>query len=154
MRLKNKKAFGGAVSTLIMFIAVLIVTTSLVILFMNYVNDTQQSFSKKNELSSNKIKTSLAITNIHYNDSSQDLHVYVKNIGETKLSSKLFDLFINEAFQDDFSIVYANNLTKNLTLFQPQDTMVIIQNINLNPGTHKVKIATQYGSSQSDSFNI
>jgi archaellum component FlaG (FlaF/FlaG flagellin family) len=152
--LKQKKGFAGAVSTLIMFIAVISVTTGLVIAFMNYVNDTQHSFSKKNELSSNKLKTSISVTNIYYNSSSSDLYIYVKNIGETKLSAGLLDLYINNNFNKDFSVVYANNLSKNMTIFQPQDTMAIIKNINIASGTHEITVSTQYGVGDSDSFNI
>jgi archaellum component FlaG (FlaF/FlaG flagellin family) len=62
----SKKGFGDAVSTLIMFIAVISVTTGLVIAFMNYVDTTQQSFNKQTTLSSNKLRTSVSISNVHY----------------------------------------------------------------------------------------
>jgi len=151
---QNKKGFGGTVSTLIMFIAIMTVTTGLVITFVNYVKSTEDSFLVQEKLSTNKIKTSITISNIYYNTSSQNLYVYVKNIGETKMYTKNLDIFINNAFYNDFNSSYADNLSKPMILFEPQNTLTIIKNINLGSGTHEVRVNTEYGNAASDSFNI
>lgn len=149
----NKKGFGDAVSTLIMFIAVISVTTGLVIVFKNYVATTQDSFHVQNELTSNKLRSSITITNIYYNTSSNITYIYVKNIGETKLSPQLFDLYIDNAFISNYEVYYADNLTKNMTLFNQQETLVLYKPINLTSGTHDVKVVTEFSTSATDMFN-
>ena len=152
--LKQKKGFGGAVSTLIMFIAIISVTTGLVIAFMNYVNETQHSFDKKNDLSSKRLRTSITITNTYYNSTSDDLYIYVKNIGETELVPDLLDLFVNKDFEKDFMTVYPDDFSKNKTILQPQESVVVINNVNITSGTHEVKVVTQYGVGDTEQFNI
>ena len=53
----NKKAFGGVVSTLIMFIAIVGVSTGMVIAFQNYIFDTQSAMKVQNDISANKLKS-------------------------------------------------------------------------------------------------
>lgn len=155
MSLFNEKRGGGeAISALIMFIAVIIVTVAVVMSFKNYVFETQQSVSVQNDLTSNKLKTSISITNIYYNSSSSKIYVYVKNIGETKVRPQLFDLFVDDSYTTNFTAYYADNLSKTITLFQPQETLVIITPVSFNSGTHDVRVVTQYGIGDKDSFNI
>lgn len=150
---KSKKGFGDAVSTLIMFIAVISVTTGIVVVFKNYVTDTQDSFNVQNKLTSSKLRTSIGITNIYYNDSSNTTYIYVKNLGETKLKTSLFDVFIDDSFQDNFNIYYANDISKNMSVFNPQETLVIVKQIDLSSGSHEVKVLTEYGVGDEDFFN-
>ena len=103
----TKKGFGDAVSTLIMFIAVISVTTGLVIVFKNYVASTQDSFSVQNELTSNKLRSAISISNIYYNTTSNTSYIYVKNVGETPLSPKLFDIYIDNAFISELPLELA-----------------------------------------------
>lgn len=149
----SKKAFGDAVSTLIMFIAVISVTTGVVIVFKNYVVDTQDSFSTQSELTSNKLRTAISINNIYYNSSDNKTFIYVKNIGETKLATKLFDIFINDRYEEDYNITYANNFTRLLDISEPGDTFVVINSGYLTSGSHEVKVVTEYGVGDTDSFN-
>jgi archaellum component FlaG (FlaF/FlaG flagellin family) len=151
---RNKKAFGGAVSTMIMFIAVVSVTTGLVIAFMNFVDSTEQSFSTQTELSSNKLRTSMSISNIVYNDTSNQVYVYVKNVGETQLNTRFFDFYVDDQFLEDFDVYYAGNWSRPMTLFKPQDTLVVIGNITLGSGTHDVLVKSEFGVGDKDAFNI
>lgn len=150
----NKKAFGGVASTLIMFIAIITVTTGLVISFMNYTQTTKQSFDSQTDLASNKLRTSISISNIYYNESNDYLYVYVKNIGETKLPSQELDFYINDHFEDNFSVLKASDLVTPVEIFEPQQTVVISEYKPLNSGTHKVKVVTGYGVGIGDYFNI
>ena len=153
MNFYNKKGFGSVVSTLIMFIAIVGVTTGLVISFKNFVGDTQSSFSTQNELASNKLKTSLSITNNYYNSSSNTLYVYVKNVGETKLVTRNFDVFLDNEYLTNYNISYANNFSNLMTLMQIQDTAAVIIPKTLNSGTHEIKVVSEYGVGDEDSFN-
>lgn len=150
----NKKGFGDAVSTLIMFIAVVSVTVGLVVVFQNYVTDTQQSYVSQNEIVSGKLKTSITITNIFFNDTTNITYIYVKNIGETKLKTQLLDLFINEKFYEEFDVYDPEDLSTTIDVLELQQTIAIAKQINLTAGSHEVKIRTQYGVGDEESFNI
>lgn len=149
----NKKGFGSVVSTLIMFIAIVGVSTGLVIAFQNYVLDTQKAMNIQNDVTSNKLKSSISITNIYYNSSSNKTYTYVKNIGTVKLNPTKFDLFVDDRYTNNFTAVYANNLSKNVISFNPQDTISIIYLKGLVAGTHTIKVVTEYSSYSEDSFN-
>lgn len=151
---KNKKAAGEAVSAMIMFIAVVGVSTGLVIAFKNFALETQDSLTYQNDLTVSKLKTSLSITHIYYNESGNQITIYVKNVGETKLRPTRFDVFIDDAFYNDFTTYYANNLSRNMTTFSPQETLAIIKDITLTSGSHDVRVVTETGVSVEDSFNI
>lgn len=150
----EKKAFGSVASTLIMFIAIVGISTGVVLSFKGYIEETQSSLSYQNELTVSKLKTSLSITYVNYNSTSEQVYVYVKNVGESTLRPTNFDLFINEAFYTDFDIFYANNLSQRMTVFSPQDTLVIIRNLTLGEGTHEVRVVTDLGVGVEESFNI
>ncbi len=152
-KFKSRKGFGSVVSTLIMFIAIVGVTTGLVIAFENYVGETQRSFSTQNELASNKLKTSLSITNEFYNSTGNELIVYVKNIGETKLRPQNFDVFLNDQYIVTYDVVYASNFSSNMTLMNMQDTAAIIIPITLGSGTNDIKIVSEYGVGDEEQFN-
>ncbi|MFW5705235.1 MAG: hypothetical protein ACOCXG_05330 [Nanoarchaeota archaeon] len=149
----NKKGFGGAVSTLIMFIAIISVTTGLVMVFQNYVFETQNSINAQNKITSSKLRTAVAISNTYYNSSSDVLEVYVKNIGDTNLVSKNFDVYLDNQYILNFSFVEPSSYT-GVTLLTPQKTgRLIINNSGLNSGSHIIKLVTEYGVDIEEYFN-
>lgn len=149
----QKKGFGSVVSTLIMFIAIVGVTTGIVISFENYVSETQSSFSSQNELASNKLKTSLTIINTNYNSSSNILYVYIKNIGESKLRPQNFDVFLNDAYIANYTVTDASDLFTLVTLLELQDAAAIQIPTILPSGTHEIKVVSEYGVGDEESFN-
>lgn len=150
----KKKAFGDAVSTMILFIAIISVTTGLVVLFNNYVSETQDSFSTQNKITTSKLRTSLSITNVDYNSSSQELKIYVKNIGESKLYTKNFDIYLEGAFKNNFSVYYADNLSNQMQVLIPQYTGAFIINESLTAGTYEVNVVSEFGVGSKETFNI
>jgi archaellum component FlaG (FlaF/FlaG flagellin family) len=149
----SKKAFGSVVSTLIMFIAIVGVTTGIVISFENYVSETQSSFNSQNELASNKLKTSLSIINTNYNSTSNVLYIYIKNIGESKLRPQNFDVFLNDNYIVNYNVTEASDLSTLLTLLELQDTAAIQIPVVLTSGTHDIKVVSEYGVGDKESFN-
>ncbi len=150
----NRKGFGSIVSTLIMFIAIVGISVGLVFMFQSYVSNTQHAMSTQTSITSNKLESAISISNIYYNSSSNLTYIYVKNIGELKLYPQKFDLFVDNFYETNFTAVYASNLSKEITLFNPQETMAIIYNKSLDSGTHTIKVVTEYSSYAEDSFNI
>jgi archaellum component FlaF (FlaF/FlaG flagellin family) len=151
---KSKKAAGDAASTLILFIAVVGISVGLVVSIKNYAFETQESLAFQNKVVNNQLKTSIQITNVYYNESGQRIHVYLKNIGETRLVTESFDLFIDEAYIADFNVTEPNDFTENKTTLNIQETAAFVTNIVLNSGSHEVKLVSGYGGSgDSESFN-
>ena len=151
---QSKKAFGEVASSLIMFIAVIGITIAVVVSFQSFVVDSQSSLEDQQELTNNKLKTAIAISNTYYNDSSQKLYVYVKNIGDVQLETQVLDLYINEQFNNNFQTVSPINFSQNISTLPIQETLTVVVNKTLNPGTHKVQVVTQYGVGAEKSFNI
>ncbi len=149
----SKKGSGEAVSTLIMFIAVVSITTGLVIAFFNYTQNTQHSFDMQNKLTNNKLKTSITVTNVHYDELSLSLRVYVKNIGQTNLDTSKFDVFFNNEFIGNFSALNPVNLSEDLRLLIPYQTVTLVFNQTPDLGTNQIKVLTEYGVGDQVSFN-
>ncbi len=149
----SKKAFGSVVSTLIMFIAIVGVTTGVVVSFENYVSKAQSSFNSQNDLASNKLKTALSIINTNYNATSNILYVYIKNIGESKLRPQNFDVFLDDSYIVNFNVTQASDLSSITTLLDIQDTGVVQIPTTLSPGTHEIKVVTEFGVGAEESFN-
>lgn len=151
--MKSKKGFGEVASTLIMFIAVIAVTVGVVASFQNFVVDTQDSFKDRQDLTNDKLKTSIAITHVYYNATSQQLFTYIKNIGEISLETQFFDVYLDSDFQTSFSVLEPSNFSQSLELMAVQKTGVVVLNTSLQPGTHKVKVVTNSGVFAQESFN-
>lgn len=150
----SKKGFGDAASALILFIAVLAISVGLVVAFQNFVVETQDSLEDQNDLTSNKLRTSLSITNIVYNSTSNNVSVYVKNIGQTQLTTEFIDLFVNGIFQTGFATLDASSPASTMSILNPQETLLIDYNIVLGSGSHEVRVSTEFGNTVEESFNI
>lgn len=150
----NKKGFGSIISSLIMFIAIISVSTVVVISFKNQVFQTNDAINQQNDFINQKIKTNIAVSNIYYNSSSEKVYIYVKNLGETDLHTKLFDLYIDKQYLSNFSKKEANNPSLDLKTLSPQKTMLLIVDKKLNPGSHSLTLVTQYANREKAYFNI
>ena len=154
MTMYAKKGAGEAVSALIMFIAIVGISTGMVIAFKNYIADTQSSLEYQNKETSNKLKTSIAITNIYYNSSGSQVTVYVKNTGETKLDAQALDFFVDDAFISGYGTLEATNLSNTIRVFEPQQTIALRYNATLGSGTHTFRVVTEYGVGTETTENI
>jgi len=150
----NKKAFGGVVSTLIMFIAIVIVTTGIVISFMGYVDKAEDSVTIKNDFLQKKLETEIEIINVVYDDQSNDVNIFIRNLGKTKLITKHFSVFLDGEFIKNAEVKKADDKVTNIELFDIQEIGIIIINKNLDGGSHNVKIVTEFGVGDEDDFNI
>ncbi len=150
----QKKGFGDAASTLILFIAVVAVSVGLVIAIQNYTLKTQDSMSFQNELTNNQIRTSIDIINVFYNSSNENLYIYVKNLGQTNLDGDGFSLFVNKFYVPQYDSYKAEDLLTPLGILQPSQVGVLVANLSLDSGTHVVRLVSQYGGTgATDYFN-
>jgi archaellum component FlaG (FlaF/FlaG flagellin family) len=88
--------FSLVTAEMLFFIAVVIMSASLIALFGNYVDQTRGAMSDKQQYLVGQLRTDIAITNI--DNSSGHLHVYVKNVGNQQLKMSCMNLFIDEGY--------------------------------------------------------
>ena len=151
---QGKKAAGDAISALILFIAVVAISTGIVIAMKNYALETQESFNTQSDVINNQLKTSIDITNIVYDSATNTTYVYLKNIGNTKLITQDFDFFINDEYIFNYSVFQADNLSVQLDVQLIQQTAVFVKEKYLAAGSHEVKLVSGYGGSgDTDYFN-
>ncbi len=150
----QKRAAADAVSALIMFIAVIGITAVLIVAIQNYALETRSSMDVQNEVLNNQLRTAIQITNIYYNVSSETIYVYLKNIGDTKLVTDKFDFFLDDEFIYNYSVKYASNLSKNMSILITQNTAVFTKQKTISSGSHKVKLVSGFGGNGDiDYFN-
>jgi len=154
MKFNKKKAFGGVASTLIMFIAIIMVTTGIVISFMKYVDNAEDSMAVKNDFLTKKLETELGIINIVYDNPKKQTTIYLKNLGKTKLKSELLVIFLDEQYKQDLKLYQAENTSQELYFLDVQEIGIITINQTLNSGSHEVKIISEYGIGDTQGFNI
>ncbi len=152
--LQSKRAAGDAISALIMFIAVVGISVALVVGIQNFAIDSQTSMNVQNDVVNNQLRTAIEITNMKYNSTEQKVYVYVKNIGETRLLTGDFDLYIDDDYVYNYSVFYANDTSTQLNVLNIQQTSVFVKDKPLSSGSHKVKIVSGYGGrGDTDYFN-
>jgi archaellum component FlaF (FlaF/FlaG flagellin family) len=150
---KTKKAFGGVASTLIMFIAIIGVTTGMVMSFQNYFLQTKDTLNSQQKQTNEKLKTFITITHTYYDASSTNLRVYVKNTGSINVDTRFTDVFVGEGFMGNLTSYYAGttNISKNLI---SAETMYIDYPVTLVPGSHNVRVVTRVGVGDNVDFNV
>ena len=150
----SKKGAGDAVSTLILFIAVVGISVGIVVAMKNYAIETHESLKIRNEIVNYQLKTSIDITNMYYNTTTNQVVIYVKNIGETKLVTQDFDLFVNNRFSTNFTAFEAGDISSVLDILLIKQTAMFYVNQTLSSGSHEVKVVSGYGGSgDTDYFN-
>lgn len=152
--LNKKQGFGSVVSTLIMFIAIVGVSTGMAIAIKNYAFETQTSMSSQNDIVNNQIRTSIDISNIFYNSSSNIVYVYLKNIGTSNLVASQFDFFIDDVYIVDYTVAQPANISQNLSYLNMGQTGLFYVINPLVSGTHSIKLVSGYGGAgASEYFN-
>ncbi len=151
--------FSTAAAQTILFIAVIILSTGLVMVYKNVVDTTASSLQFQGNLLSDKVKTDITITNVYYNNNTDTIVIDVKNLGKTKLDLDLIDVFIDsERIPRQTSNrtieVLSDTEIVNPGIWDPKEDIEIKVFKILNQSiSHTVKVTTQYGISDIDSFS-
>jgi len=149
----GKKGFGGVASTLIMFIAIIGVTTGMVMSFQNYFLQTKDNLNLQQRQTNEKLKTHIAITNTFYDAPGTSLRVYVKNTGSTNLNTGLIDIFVDKEFGTNLTPYYGG--TSNIVdVLKQTETMYVDFDVALAVGSHNVRVVTELGVSDDEDFNV
>jgi archaellum component FlaG (FlaF/FlaG flagellin family) len=144
------------VAELMFFIAVLGMTTVAIIVLTNYVGQTTSAVSTKQRDMISQIQTNIDITSI--NASSTNTKVYVKNIGDTDLRIDCMDLFLDNAWSNNFSVKNPDTLAlySNTTLWTPLETILVDANHTAISAvaSHSMRVVACNGVSDSYIFSI
>ena len=149
----TKKGFGGVASTLIMFIAIIGVTTGMVMSFQNYFLQTKDTLNYQQSQTNEKLKTFVTITHTYYDAAGTNLRVYLKNTGSTNLKASYIDMFVNGEYGTNLTPYYAGT-TDLVSVLTQTETMYIDYDVSLPVGSHNVRVVTELGVSDDEDFNV
>ena len=85
--------FSTVTAETMFFIAVVLLSAGLISLFSVYVDQTKGAISDKQQYITSQLRTDIAITNIY--NSSGDLLIYVKNVGNQQLKTACVELYVD-----------------------------------------------------------
>ena len=147
-------------SQVIFFIAIMGITTGLVIVFNNYVDDTSSSTRAQWTLMSNNLKTDVTVTSVTYNAaaSPDNTTIYLLNTGKTRLDINQTDIYLD-------GYIHRNDGNRSITIEASTDTVdtgiwnekevvriVVFKDLTAST-TYQVCVTTQYGTRSWDSFS-
>lgn len=149
--------FANIATTIIMFIAVLLLATGVLITLQTNIDKSQASMQAQAELLNNEIITNMDITSANY--TVGNVRVYAVNNGKSILKLDRIDCYIDEVFipRNDTNRtiqVEVSTDTKNPGLWDPNEIIRIDISTTLDVGTHTVKLTTQYGNREEEIFSI
>lgn len=150
--------FSTITSHIIMFIAVMSMATGLVVVFKSYVDESNGAMSEQWKIMSNNLKTDVTIMSTDFDNSTNITTVSVLNTGKTRLDPAYVDVYIDDLFvprttSDRTVEVEPSTDSKNSGIWDSNEVLIIEVNQSLENGSHSVDIATQYGISDTASFD-
>lgn len=150
----NSKAAGDAISSMVLFIAVLGISIAVVVGFQQFTVDAQSSVKNQQDALSKKINTQYIISNFIYDSSTNTSTMYIKNTGETQLGTELFSFFIATEYVSNPTIVNADTGVFSRVM-NPQDVIrVDIPQVNLSAGVYEVRVVSEYGNVVEETFSV
>jgi len=149
--------FANIATTIIMFIAVLLLATGVLITLQTNIDKSQASMQAQAELLNNEIITSMDITSVNY--TIGNVRIYAINNGKSTLKLDRIDTYIDDVFiprNDTNRTIQIESSTdiKNPGLWDPNEVIRIDVSTTLNTGTYTAKITTQFGNREEELFSI
>jgi len=142
--------FGDLASTIIMFIAVVIVTAAIAYMITINLGDITRSASQSQDFAAKKLQTDIVIDHLYYDDIAEEVIMYVKNIGHTSLNINLMSAYINNDFFQVNStqapaVILPDTESVNPGFLDNNEVVQITINHPLgSPLEHTARIVTQY----------
>ena len=137
--------FGTLAANIIMFIALLILASSVVFIMSTYVQETQESLTEQKNRLVDEIRTSITIDSISY--TNETLTIYSTNIGTTNLRLETIDLFIDGIRIPRTSrtiTIEPDTLVGGPSIWNPREVIKVETGISLN-GTVLIRLVTSNG---------
>jgi archaellum component FlaG (FlaF/FlaG flagellin family) len=142
-------------STLLMFIAVMLMTVAVITLLQNYISETSSVVTNKQKSMVSQLQTDISI--IEVNSSGTWSKIYVKNIGSNELSTTCINVLLEKEFLINTSYQVLNPDTLAATTTWATTKTILINATHSNIGTattHEVKVITCNGIGDSYIFSI
>jgi len=129
--------FGTVAAQTIMFIAIVTISTGLVVVYRDVLDDSSASMRLQGQVISNKLKTDIEIISVDYDNVTEETTVYVKNTGKTKLDPEKVDVFVDKTRiprnSNNRTIdVLADTEIHNIGIWDPNEDVEIIVDMVLN----------------------
>lgn len=151
--------FGSVVSTVITFIAVVGVTTTVVIMLRDYTSISGSAIQSQRDILSNQIKAEVTIDVVDYDSDTNTTSVYVRNSGKVVLDVDTVDIFMDGARipreTGNRTITLLEDTKINADIgWDPRESVQIDVFQNLTNETHSVRVSTEYGATDTETFSV
>jgi archaellum component FlaG (FlaF/FlaG flagellin family) len=143
-------------STMLMFIAVMLMTVAVITLLENYISETSGVVSAKQKSMISQLQTDISI--IEVNSSGTASKIYVKNIGSNELRTSCINVILEKELltNSSFQVLDPDTSLAMTTTWSSTKT-ILINATHSDIGTdttHEVKVITCNGISDSYIFSI
>lgn len=151
--------FSEIFSTLIMFIAVVTISSSLIIMFRGQVADTQSQVIEQQKIISNQIRSNINIDMVYFNNVTETVHVFVRNTGNIQIDNDTLDVYIDSMRVPRNSSnrtiqVLSDTELKNTGYWDPKEQVEIKIFYNVTRSeSHVLYINTEYGANSEYEFS-
>lgn len=164
--------FGGLSSQVIMFIAVITVSTALIMIFNNYIDTSTTAMVAQQNFLSSQIKTDITIDLINYENGTRGTYfgnvttLYAQNTGSTILDITLLDVYLGGIrYVRTYPTGCARSIspdsdTINIGKWDPKEVLVIVcnhtyssNNVLAKGTTYEAVILSQYGTKTVEQFS-
>ena len=129
------------------------ISAGVISMFSSYVDQASGAMSDKQQYVTSQLRTDIIVTNI--DNSSGDLDIYVKNVGNEQLDTECLELYVDSAWVNLASNDIVDPSTGSaVTDWGPEDTLKLMPSAApLNAGSiHEAKIVTCNGISDTEDF--
>lgn len=146
--------FSTVAAQAIFFIAVIGVSASLISVFSSYVDEASNAMSDKQQYITSQLRTDIVITTV--DNSSGNLYVFVKNVGNEQLDTECVELFVDSGYANlDADDILDPATASQVTEWDPEDTIELRPDAApLNSGSiHEAKVITCNGVTDTEDFS-
>jgi len=146
--------FSTVAAQVLFFIAVLSISAGVIAVFGNYVDEAKGAMSDRQDYITGQLRTDIVLTTV--DNSSGNLHVYVKNVGDEQLATDCMELFVDSGYVSLSAAQKVDPSTENpITEVDPEDTVKFKPSAAaLNDGSiHEAKVVTCNGISDTLDFS-
>ena len=134
-------------SHLIFFIAALVAVSVVVSVVSSSLKTLGYAIEEKAERSALHLSSYVVIAEAYYFSDTNQLRIYLKNVGKTNLTVNYFDFFLDGRFLGSCSAgVSCKELGSADKLLVPEELLEVnVDNITLSPGAYRLTVVGEYG---------
>ncbi len=150
--------FSNISSHLIIFIAVLVAASTVSVMLKHIVDSTGNSVANQQSRLVEQLDTDISIDAVHYDNTSNTISVYVRNIGSTRMKTDQIDLYINNIriSRDNMTVEVLNDTEiVNPGIWDPKELIYITANVEVSSGSvNQATVQTYNSMKDSAEFSV